>query len=84
MSETGQMTPQEAWKAGEEAQRFSTLQWAVERWRLEVESRPLVNIHRRSLDDTWRQVIRHLGGDPATILGPDHDDLLAEATERKE
>ena len=53
------------------------LQWAVSRWNAEVCNRPLVNVHRRSLDDAWRQVIRHLGGDDVTLCGPRHDDLLA-------
>lgn len=56
------------------------LVWAVSRWRAEVENRPLVNIHRRSLDDAWRQVIRHHGGDDEALVGPRHDDLL-EATD---
>jgi len=57
----------------------SLLEWAVGRWNAEVANRPLVNVHRRSLDDTWRQVIRHLGGDPVSLLGPNHSDLLATA-----
>ena len=52
------------------------LDWAVGRWRAEVANRPLQNIHRRTLDDTWRQIIRHLGGDDAMLLGPRHDELL--------
>ena len=52
------------------------LSWAVGRWRAEVENRPLVNVHRRSLDDAWRQVIRHAGGDDEALVGPAHDDLL--------
>lgn len=51
--------------------------WAVGRWNAEVKNRPLQNIHRRSLDDTWRQVIRHFGGDDAGLCGPPHDELLA-------
>lgn len=54
------------------------LQWAVERWNAEVKNRPLINEHRRTLDDTWRQVIRHFGGDPDVLVGPSHDDLLEE------
>lgn len=54
-----------------------TLKWAVERWHHEVENRPLVNRHRRTLDDAWRQVIRHAGGDPDALLAPAHDALLA-------
>ena len=78
----GQMTPQEALQAGREAARFELLQWAVKRWRLEVENRPLVNVHRRSLDDTWRQVIRYAKGDADVLLGPDHDSLVAGAEPR--
>jgi hypothetical protein len=37
----------------------------------------MVNIYRRILDNTWRQVIRRLGGDPGMLCGPDHDTLLA-------
>ena len=55
------------------------LEWAVERWNSEVANRPLINIHRRSLDDTWRQLIRKLGGDPNELLGPDHSSLLSVA-----
>jgi hypothetical protein len=63
--------------AFQEAARLDLLLWAVERWRAEVGNRPLVNIHRRSLDDTWRQVIRYANGDPDLLIGPDHDSLLA-------
>jgi len=52
------------------------INWARERWNAEVKNRPLINVNRRPLDDTWRQVIRYAGGDPAAILGPAHDDLL--------
>ena len=50
--------------------------WAVDKWHDEVANRPLQNIHRRTLDTTWRQVIRHYGGDDVTLIGPTHDDLL--------
>lgn len=54
------------------------LAWACERWRREVAHRPLRNVHRRTLDDTWRQVIRRLGGDPNILLPmADHDSLVA-------
>lgn len=54
------------------------LAWAISRWKAEVENRPLQNVHRRTLDDTWRQVIRRLGGDPDDLLSlPDHDTMLA-------
>ncbi|MBX6681551.1 hypothetical protein ISF16_04465, partial [Pseudomonas aeruginosa] len=55
------------------------LEWAVDRWHAEVSLRPLINVHRRALDDTWRQVIRHLGGDTGLLCGPSHDELLAAA-----
>jgi hypothetical protein len=54
------------------------LEWAVSKWNEEVKHRPLVNVHRRSLDDTWRQVIRWAGGDPVALVGPPHDQLLRE------
>jgi hypothetical protein len=50
--------------------------WAVARWEAEVKDRPLQNIHRRTLDDTWRQVIRHFEGDDRALCGPSHDELL--------
>ena len=50
--------------------------WAVGRWEAEVKNRPLRNRHRRALDDTWRQIIRHCGGDHRALCGPTHDELL--------
>ncbi|PWB21363.1 hypothetical protein DCO45_02905 [Comamonas sp. JNW] len=64
-----------------QAQPAGALDWAVQRWNDEVRNRPLVNIHRRSLDNTWRQVITYLGGDAEKLIGPSHDDLLAAAQE---
>lgn len=58
------------------ASQGDTLDWAVGRWNAEVAARPLANVHRRALDDTWRQVIRHAGGDPATLIGKNHDELI--------
>ncbi len=55
------------------------LDWAVGRWNAEVRNRPLQNVYRRILDDTWRQVIRFAGGDPKALVGPDHDTLVAVA-----
>jgi hypothetical protein len=52
------------------------IRWAVSRWEAEVKNRPLQNVHRRSLDDTWRQVIRHFGGDDFGLCGPTHDQLV--------
>lgn len=54
------------------------LEWAVSKWNEEVKNRPLVNVHRRTLDDTWRQVIRWAGGDPGELVGPSHDELLSQ------
>lgn len=52
--------------------------WAVTRWNDEVWHRPVQNKNRRTLDDTWRQVIRHFGGNPDTLLAlPPHDALLS-------
>jgi hypothetical protein len=32
--------------------------WAMERWKAEVENRPAVNVYRDILDGTWKQVMR--------------------------
>jgi len=55
------------------------VRWAADRWRAEVQNRPLQNVHRRALDTTWRQVMRHFGGDPDALVGPDHDELVCRA-----
>ena len=60
-----------------EAHQKNGLAWAVAQWNNCVKNRPLVNIHRRSFDDTWRQVIRYFGGDPDALVGPSHDALFA-------
>ena len=57
----------------------AAVDWAVEQWRSEVANRPLVNVHRAALDGTWRQVIRHFGGDDVALCGPDHYTLAAAA-----
>lgn len=62
--------------AGKAAGYARVLEWAVSRWKDEVENRPLENKNRRSLDDVWRQVVRFAGGDPDALLGPSHDDAL--------
>lgn len=54
----------------------AVVDWAASRWQSEVANRPLQNVHRRTLDDTWRQVIRHFGGDDKALCGPSHDDLV--------
>lgn len=53
--------------------------WAVERWNAEVKNRPLQNIHRAALDTTWRQVIRHFGGDPDALVGSGHYELASKS-----
>jgi hypothetical protein len=58
------------------AETQAALNWAVGRWTAEVKLRPLQNVHRRTLDDTWRQVIRYHGGDDRALIGPTHDELL--------
>lgn len=63
--------------AGEaETFRIALHEWAVQGWRDEVQNRPLVNIHRKRLDDFWRKAIRKAGGDPDALLGPDHDTII--------
>lgn len=37
--------------------------WVLERWDDEVKNRPLENVYRRTLDNTWRQVYRKLTGE---------------------
>ena len=54
----------------------SPLEWAVRKWHHEVANRPLENVHRAALDTTWRQVIRHFGGDAEVLCGPDHYTLV--------
>lgn len=46
------------------------LAWAVGQWFSQVAHRPLVNIHRRTLDNVWRQVIRHCDADDVVLCGP--------------
>lgn len=58
-------------------QASEVVDWAICRWRAEVANRPMQNIHRRSLDTTWRQVIRQFGGDDVVLCGPPHNDLAA-------
>jgi hypothetical protein len=53
------------------------VRWATDQWQREVANRPMSNVHRRTLDGTWRQVIRHHGGDDVLLCGPTHDDILA-------
>jgi hypothetical protein len=64
-------------EAADEINRLrGPVDWAVERWNAEVKNRPMQNIHRRALDTTWRQVIRHFGGDDKMLCGPRHDELV--------
>lgn len=62
-----------------EAVRANTIAWAVSRWKDEVAARPLVNVHRAALDQSWRQVIMHFGGDPDKLLGLSHLALVMDA-----
>ncbi len=52
------------------------LRFAVDQWHAQVSQRPLQNVHRRTLDSVWRQVIKEAGGDPESLVGPKHDDFL--------
>ena len=61
--------------------RQALIDWVAARWHAEVANRPLINVHRRTLDGTWRQVLRHLGVDDKARLGPTHDELLIGAEE---
>jgi hypothetical protein len=63
--------------AGYAAGMAAVREYAVSRWKAEVDLRPLENKHRRTLDDVWRQVISHTGGDPEALLGLSHDALAA-------
>lgn len=63
---------------------FDSVAWACARWLIEVSGRPLQNVHRRTLDDTWRQVIRRFGGDPDELIGSSHDELLMAADAKTE
>ena len=58
--------------------------WAVERWNDEVKHRPLENRHRRTLDDTWRQVITKAASHLLPQIGPSHDELLAAERQSKD
>ena len=63
-------------------EREALLAWAVSKWKEEVLNRPLINVHRRTLDGTWRQMIRYCGGDAVALIGPSHDDLVEAERER--
>lgn len=82
---------QDGWNAAQQAEAVppsnlidpgTVVSFAVDRWLAEVANRPLVNKNRRTLDDTWRQVIRRFGGDPDALLGPPHDELVAIAQQK--
>lgn len=53
------------------------VEFAVRSWHEQVANRPLVNVHRRTLDSVWRQVIRFAGEDDVALIGPRHDALAA-------
>jgi hypothetical protein len=52
--------------------------WIAEQWHAEVANRPLVNVHRKRLDDKWRQLLERLHVDHRARLGPTHDELTGE------
>lgn len=54
------------------------LDFALRRWHESVAGCPLVNAHRRTRDDVWREVISFAGGDPELLIGPRHEAMLAE------
>lgn len=56
----------------------ATIAWAVSCWNDEVKNRPMQNVYRSMLDLTWRQVIRHAGGDDRALIGPTHQELKDE------
>lgn len=53
----------------------SLSEWALSRWIAEVKDRPLQNIHRKTLDNTWRQIYRKLTGGKE-IPYPTHEERL--------
>jgi len=57
--------------------REAMLAFAVDGWHEEVARRPMINVYRRILDGHWRRIIEFAGGDPESLVGPCHDDLLA-------
>lgn len=65
------------WEAANEGAMIALREWAVNCWRCEVQHLPMVNKHRRTLDDCWRQVMRYAGLDPDEAVGLSHDALLA-------
>jgi hypothetical protein len=62
-------------KEKEEKGKEDLAEWVLSRWEAEVENRPLQNIYRRTLDDTWRQVYRKLTNGNE-IPGAAHDTLV--------
>jgi len=54
-----------------EEMRYMVEEWAQFRWEAEVKNRPDENIHKRTLDNTWKQVIREVPKLP--LPGDDHD-----------
>jgi hypothetical protein len=54
-------------------ERQSLALWIEGRWDDEVKHRPVENIHRRTLDNTWRRIYRHVTGTelPRPVHNPD-------------
>lgn len=53
------------------------LSWAVDHWISDVKHRPMVNIYRPGMDKVYRTLVRHLGGEPDELLGPEHKARVA-------
>eukprot|EP00456_Euglypha_rotunda_P010724 TRINITY_DN12747_c0_g1_i14.p2 TRINITY_DN12747_c0_g1~~TRINITY_DN12747_c0_g1_i14.p2 ORF type:complete len:194 (+),score=42.53 TRINITY_DN12747_c0_g1_i14:993-1574(+) len=75
--------PEQPKPADDTINRQQLIDWVVICWNAEVKNRPMVNVHRRSLDDAWRQMLRHLGVDDRERLGPTHDELRAEISSKE-
>ena len=74
---TGLRRLRQCWETSRESELIALREWALARWRHEVQHRPLENKNRRTLDDCWRQVMRYAGLDPDEAVGPSHDAILA-------
>jgi hypothetical protein len=64
----------------ESAAHMEIIDWAVDKWISDVRDRPMLNVHRRTLDGCYRAIIKHVGGDDVKLLGPDHDSLMMKSS----
>lgn len=62
-------------------ERERTLAWAIERKRAETENRPDDNIYKRTLVQTWDQIIRHLRRAPEKLepVAASHPEIEAQS-----